>query len=1101
MKKMSQTHCSVILLTLSVIIFSFTGVRPGYPAQKPVVGEIVNLTKTTWVERANTLKTIFAVPDMDLFGGDTIKTDNLGWAAILLSDETLVQINRNTIFVLKKVAPAAGWLESKPASLISGEKVNSSFIQLKSGEGWFRNKNKNMRINIETPTVTAGIRGTEINMTVAPNKRVSITVLEGEVTAANEFGSITGNSGELITVNPGEAPVKTLLIEPDDAVQWTVTISAGLESHLEKMAKVYPQLFSLIQSRRMIQAGKVIEQILRDTPDDPGALSWLALIRLFHGKTDLALEAAEKSVTLDPESLSSQIILSYCYQGKFELEKGKAVLETVLNKNPDHVLALVNLARLMFGSNETKQSALTIDRAFKVAPDNPELLTLKGFLALAMQKYNHVEDSLNRAISLEPRMGEAYMGLAVFHMRQGKHSLALKEIATAVLLEPRRSVFVSYWAKMLYQIKRFDRALELLDLAESLDPNDPTPHLYKAIIYRDLNYPGKAVAALNHAISLNDNRAVYRSRFLLDQDLAVKNVNLSIIFNQLGLADWARSKSLDSIKKDYRNSSGHSFLGGAYQKLDARLRASNSEQLIGILLQPANFNSLSSFQEYTSFFEQPETITFITGTMGNMNRWEGSLSLSGAVPDQNLAYSFGAISNETDGWRQTNGADWKGIKGIIKWDPTPEDGVYLDLSYNDSEQMDVRRNQLYEYNAPIRPTEDLSATNPVFRFGYHRKMSPMTDLIVFAKYSELNQDAIGKSVFSLIDPSVVTLSETDNDLDQKEFSIQTNIMHSRGNHEIIAGALYYWFEQERHTDELWDHYVFFIDKFEYHSSDTFQSGGQKEDPFYSIYLQDIWQVNSRITLEGSLYWDKAEFGSVYGAPDIDYNMINPRLGIIYRPDDKNVIRMAGFRYIVPPINERIDPSDIAGVMVYRNAFAGTVSKEVDLIWEHEWEKAFSFSNIYYLENSVKWASNTGEITKTSSWVKGAEQAFNIIARDWLGIIAGYRFMDVENSFYPGKDRYDHRAAIALIANLPSGFFASATQIFRYMDMKTRINYENEKIWITDLTAGYQFPDKLGSISLSVTNVFDNHFNWIVDDFVFTGRVPEREIRLTLSMIF
>ena len=76
---------------------------------------------------------------------------------------------------------------------------------------------------------------------------------------------------------------------------------------------------------------------------------------------------------------------------------------------------------------------------------------------------------------------------------------------------------------MLYEIERFDKALDMLDRAAELDPRDPTPFFLKAIIFRDLNRPGEAIRTLNHAVKLNDNRAVYRSRYLLDRDLAVKN--------------------------------------------------------------------------------------------------------------------------------------------------------------------------------------------------------------------------------------------------------------------------------------------------------------------------------------------------------------------------------------------------------------------------------------------------------------------------------------------------------------------------------------------------------------------------------------------------
>ena len=69
-------------------------------------------------------------------------------------------------------------------------------------------------------------------------------------------------------------------------------------------------------------------------------------------------------------------------------------------------------------------------------------------------------------------------------------------------------------------LAEIDQALDALDAARELDPRDPTPLLYQGIILRDLNRPTEAVRSFHRAIVLNDNRAVYRSRFLLDGDLA-----------------------------------------------------------------------------------------------------------------------------------------------------------------------------------------------------------------------------------------------------------------------------------------------------------------------------------------------------------------------------------------------------------------------------------------------------------------------------------------------------------------------------------------------------------------------------------------------------
>ena len=58
---------------------------------------------------------------------------------------------------------------------------------------------------------------------------------------------------------------------------------------------------------------------------------------------------------------------------------------------------------------------------------------------------------------------------------------------------------------------------EQFAIAKELDPNDPTPWFYDAIRLQTENRPVEALRNIERSIELNDNRAVYRSRLLLDR--------------------------------------------------------------------------------------------------------------------------------------------------------------------------------------------------------------------------------------------------------------------------------------------------------------------------------------------------------------------------------------------------------------------------------------------------------------------------------------------------------------------------------------------------------------------------------------------------------
>ncbi len=516
-----------------------------------------------------------------LYPGDEIKTGEGGRAALLMADESLIQLNGNTHFIVQETAPRAFWVKAAQAAYAGLRSV----YHLRYGEIWLRNKSRHAGIDIRGPAMVAGVRGTEINFRADPDGSTVLTVLRGRAAAENELGRLELSPGEQALGARGRPLEKRVLLSPSDAVQWTIAV---------------PRWFA---------ANEAAQERLRS-----------AVIALTRGEKEKALKLADEGVTLDPASADAHLIQGYAWQSLFELEKAMAAFEKALAADPANVRAMIHIATLYFGMGFPEKAHNIMAHAEQIAPRSADVLSLKGFLLLALRKTDEAVSTFEQAASYDSGLGDPHMGLGVAFMRKGDDVRAMEEISTAVLLEPQRSIFLSYWAKMLYQLKRFDEALDMLEVAAELDPRDPTPALYKGVILRDLHRNDEAIAALHEAIALNDNRAVYRSRYLLDGDLAVKNVNLFILYKQLGLSAWARSKAVSSVKQDYANFAGHLFLGSALLESGNRTIAGGSELLLARILQPANGNAVNEFNEYTSFFETPGVNGTIYAGAGNLRQ-------------------------------------------------------------------------------------------------------------------------------------------------------------------------------------------------------------------------------------------------------------------------------------------------------------------------------------------------------------------------------------------------------------------------------------------------------------------------------------------------
>ena len=209
--------------------------------------------------------------------------------------------------------------------------------------------------------------------------------------------------------------------------------------------------------------------------------------------------------------------------------------------------------------------------------------------------------AFERAIALDSALPLARLGLGLAKIRAGDLESGSRELEIAVALDPNDSLLRSYLGKAYSEERRNPLDGEQYVIAKQLDPNDPTPWFYNAIRLQTINRPVEALHELEKSIELNDNRAVYRSRLLLDEDIAVRETSLARIYNDLGFEQVARVEATKSLNQDPANYSAHRFLSDTYAGLPRHEIARASELLQAQLLQPVNINPVQPSLPLTDF--------------------------------------------------------------------------------------------------------------------------------------------------------------------------------------------------------------------------------------------------------------------------------------------------------------------------------------------------------------------------------------------------------------------------------------------------------------------------------------------------------------------
>jgi tetratricopeptide (TPR) repeat protein len=443
----------------------------------------------------------------------------------------------------------------------------------------------------------------------------------------------------------------------------------------------------LLSVGRVEEARADIGQALLRDPSEGRADALSAVIAVAQNDRDRALAEAQRAVELSPRSAAARIALSYAEQARFQIEAARQALEQAIKDEPENALAWARLSELWLMQGRRERARKAAKRARELAPELARTQTVLGFAELAEINTGRAKRAFRRAIDIDSANPLPRFGLGLATIRAGDLEQGRKEIEIAVALDPENALLRSYLGKVYFDerttnpltyfqelVENFPNqentlAAQQFAISKELDPNDPTPWLYDAIRLQSENRPVEALRNIEKSIELNDNRAVYRSRELLDQDRAARGTSLARIYNDLGFQQLGINEATKSLTLDPANAGAHRFLSDVYINQQRQEIARVSELLQSQLLQDININPVQptlsesglnvisgggparpGFNEFTPLFERNQAQLNTTAVVGNNWTRGGETVLSGIY--DKLSLSAGQYLYKSNGFRK-----------------------------------------------------------------------------------------------------------------------------------------------------------------------------------------------------------------------------------------------------------------------------------------------------------------------------------------------------------------------------------------------------------------------------------------------------------------
>ena len=436
-----------------------------------------------------------------------------------------------------------------------------------------------------------------------------------------------------------------------------------------------PRLFAyrahlLLAVGRVDEASVDLDRALRLDPNASHALALHTIIAVVQNDKDKALTVAQMAVQAAPHSATAQIALSYAQQARFDLEGARASLERAVQLDPKNALAWARLAELQASFGELKQALKSAQQAVALEPNLARTQSVLGYAYLTQVKTKQAREAFDKAIVLDQADSLPRLGLGLATIREGKLDAGSRDIEIVASLDPNNALVRSYLGKAYFEEKRTGLYEREYAVAKELDPQDPTPWFYDAIAKQTTNRPVEALYDLQKSIELNDNRAVYRSRLLLDADLAARSAGLARIYSDLGFQQLALVEGWKSVNTDPTNFSAHRFLADSYSVLPRHEIARVSELLQSQLLQPINITPIQprlaetnlflinaggpgdlSFNEFNPLFNRNRVAVLASGVVGEQDTWAGEGVIAGIY--KNASFSLVGSTLRQMGFEQT----------------------------------------------------------------------------------------------------------------------------------------------------------------------------------------------------------------------------------------------------------------------------------------------------------------------------------------------------------------------------------------------------------------------------------------------------------------
>ncbi len=194
-----------------------------------------------------------------------------------------------------------------------------------------------------------------------------------------------------------------------------------------------------VRDQRYDDAVKLLQSLLKTDPKSPDLLLRLAETQRRKGDVNGAIESFRLASQAAPADARPLLQLGLLMDGTGRRDQAKPIYEQILKIQPDHPIALNNLAFIKAEEGQDLDAALTMaQRARQGLPNSPDVMDTLGWIYLKKNLSDDAVRTFKELVVASPNSASYHYHYGMALLQKGDKPSAKKELETAIRFNPSK---------------------------------------------------------------------------------------------------------------------------------------------------------------------------------------------------------------------------------------------------------------------------------------------------------------------------------------------------------------------------------------------------------------------------------------------------------------------------------------------------------------------------------------------------------------------------------------------------------------------------------------------------------------------------------------